>query len=185
MPKIMPKEVEATGKVKLTLKITININCKHGECWCYELAEVDLRTLLNVPLCLAHIKISDRAIKILSVCRPIYSVRLSQIGRRRAFTFKICTADHSWEHFCLASVGHRPSIGRQSGDILGVGRPMIGRPVTDRNSYYIHAYYISVLAYYNATLKDSHFSIKKQVFTAICYRNFVWSYSTAYFNGRP
>ena len=92
-------------------------------------------TIPEYSLCLAHIKISDRAIKILSVGRPIYPVRLSQIGRRRAFTLKICTADRSWEHFCLASVDNRPFIGRQSDDSRatfwesGDHRPMIGRPV--------------------------------------------------------
>ena len=63
-----------------------------------------------------------RPIKILRFGRPIYPDRLSKIGQRRAFTFKICTADHSLEHVCSATVDHRPTIGRQSGDILGVGR---------------------------------------------------------------
>ena len=68
--------------------------------------------VVRFTFCLAHIKISDRAIKILRVGRPIYQVRLSPIRRRRAFTLKICTANNWWKHFCLASVDHRPSIGR-------------------------------------------------------------------------
>ena len=75
-------------------------------------------------LCLAHIKIFDRAIKILSVGRPIYQVWLSQIGRWRAFTLKLCTADHSWELVCFPSVGHRPFIARHC-------RAMNGRWPTD------------------------------------------------------
>ena len=89
-------------------------------------------------LCLAHIKISVRAIKILRVGRPIYQVWLSQIGRWRAFTLKI-----SWELVCFASVGHRPFIARQSGDYW----PMIGRPVPDKYIY-VHAYWIIILAFY-------------------------------------
>ena len=77
-----------------------------------------------VQLCLAHIKISDRAIKIWSTGRPIYPVRLFQIGRRRTVTLKIFTADHSWEHVSLAD---SPATFWESGDY----RPMIGRPVTD------------------------------------------------------
>ena len=78
-------------------------------------------TLLNFykflkVLCLAHIKIYDRAIKILSVSRPIYQVLLSQIGRRRAFTLKICTAYYSWELFFFASDDGRAIIGRRSDD---------------------------------------------------------------------
>ena len=72
--------------------------------------------------CLAHIKVSDRAIKILSLGRPIYPVRLSQIGRRRAFTLKICTADHSWEHFYLTSVDNRTTVGRDFGSRLTIDR---------------------------------------------------------------
>ena len=96
----------------------------------------------NEGLCLAHIKIHDRAIKILSVGRPIYQVWLPQIGRWRAFTLKICTADHSWELVCFASVGHRPFIARQSGDY----RPMIERAVTHKYIC-VHAYYITMLTY--------------------------------------
>ena len=110
------------------------------------------------PLCLAHIKIYDRAIKILSVGRPIYQVWLSQIGPWRAFTLKICTADHSWELVCFSSVGHRPFIARQS----GAYRPMIGRPVTDKYIY-VHAYYITMLAYH--TEMSYLMPLEKQVFT--------------------
>ena len=46
-----------------------------------------------------HIKIYDRAIK--SVGRPIYPVRLSQIGRRRAFTFK--ASAHSFKTIYFAA----------------------------------------------------------------------------------
>ena len=90
-------------------------------------------------LCLAHIKIYDRAIKIWSVGRPIYHVWLSQIGRWREFTLKIWTADHSWELFCFASVDHRPFIARQSDD----SRAIIGQPVTDKYIF-VHAYYITM-----------------------------------------
>ena len=71
---------------------------------------------------------------------------LSEIGRRRAFTLKICTAVHSWEHFCLASVDrrpsaiHRPTIGRQSGDILGVGRPSTDDRTTGYREIYMNIY---------------------------------------------
>ena len=109
-------------------------------------------------LCLDHIKIYDRAIQILSVGRPIYQVWLSQIGRWRAFTLKICTADHSWELVCFSSVGHRPFIARQSGTY----RPMIGRPVTDKYIY-VPAYYITMLAYH--TEMSYLMPLEKQVFT--------------------
>ena len=82
-------------------------------------------------LCLAHIKFFDRAIKILRFIGPIYPVRFSKIGRWRAFTLKICTADHSWEHSCLPPVDHRSSIGRQSDDILGVGPWLDDRSSTE------------------------------------------------------
>ena len=75
--------------------------------------------------------------KISSVGRPINTVRLSQIGRRLAFTLKIFTADHSWEHFSLASVDHRPTIGRQSGDIFGGGRPSTDDRTTGHRQIFI------------------------------------------------
>ena len=57
--------------------------------------------------------------------RPIYPVRLSQIGRRRAFTLKYARMGT----FYFASVDHRPSIARQSDD----SRATISRWSDDRS----------------------------------------------------
>ena len=119
-------------------------------------------------LCLAHIKIYDRAIKIVSVGRPIYPVRLSQIGRCRVFTLKIFTADCSWEHFCFASVDHRPSIDRLSDDSRatfwdsGDHRPKIGRPITQKYIY-VHAYYITMLTNYTGSSYLMHVTHYKYI----------------------
>ena len=108
------------------------------------LYKIKIRNFQNLQLlCLAHIKIYDRAIKIWSVGRPIYQVWLSQIGRWRAFTLKICTADHSWGLFCFASVDHRPFIARQSDDSRAIiGRWSDDRSLTNTYTMYVHAYYI-------------------------------------------
>ena len=75
-------------------------------------------------LCIVHIKIYDRAIKSLSVSRPIHPVGLSQIGKRRAFTLKICTHMGS-------STDNRVTFwesGRPSADYGTTGQRQIVRP---------------------------------------------------------
>ena len=80
-------------------------------------------------LCIVHIKVYDRAIKSLSVSRPIHPVGLSQIGKRRGFTLKICTRMATLM-FC---VGRSSTDNRTTFCESGEHRSMIGRPVTDTN----------------------------------------------------
>ena len=91
----------------------------------YRLSSTDDRPtwLLLYCLCLAHIKIYDRSIKILSVGRQIYQDWLSQIGRRRAFTLKYAQLITNGN----SSVLHRSIVGRSTPD----NRTTVGRSSAD------------------------------------------------------